>query len=323
MEWGAAVAAFASYLSDERDYSRLTVETYVRDVNAWREYLRSGRRGDDHPLSELTVVSVRGFIAGLFDEVSAASIARRLSGLRSFGRFLVRRGVLRGNPVTVSSPRRARGLPRALDVDAVFRLVEAPVTAERALRRAHSLNEEQRDPVLRLRDAAMLELLYSTGVRVAECCALDVRDVDRERYTFATVIVREGKAKRSRVVPLGKKAQRALDKYLDTRAELGRTSPLFVSVARTRLTPRSVQRIVKAWAMACGLDGATTPHSLRHSFATHLLEQGADLRAIQQLLGHASLSSTQIYAHVSMDHLMRVYDRAHPRAGSRRETLKR
>jgi integrase/recombinase XerC len=162
--------------------------------------------------------------------------------------------------------------------------------------------------LLRLRDAALLELLYGTGLRVSEACALDVGDIDRARYGVPMVLVRHGKGDKARQVPLGGAADRALAAYLPARRELGATSDaLFVNYEGERLTPRSVQRMTRKW-------GPTTPHGLRHSFATHLLDEGVDLRAIQDLLGHASLASTQIYTKVSLDHLMRVYDQAHPRA---------
>ncbi|HEX7840314.1 MAG TPA: tyrosine-type recombinase/integrase, partial [Kofleriaceae bacterium] len=176
--------------------------------------------------------------------------------------------------------------------------------------------EDARHGLLRLRDVALLELLYGTGLRVSELCALDLSDIDRGRYGVAMLIVRHGKGNKSRQVPIGGAADRALAAYLPVRAELARTgAALFVNAAGRRLTPRSVQRLVKRWTVAGGVHADATPHSLRHSFATHLLDEGVDLRAIQELLGHASLASTQIYTKVSLDHLMKVYDAAHPRAG--------
>jgi site-specific recombinase XerC len=169
--------------------------------------------------------------------------------------------------------------------------------------------------MLRLRDAALMELIYSTGLRVSEACALDITDIDRSRYQTPLVLVKRGKGGKSREVPLGGSGDRALAAYLPVRPSLGaRDAALFVNAQGERLQPRSVQRMVKRWAIAGGIHAHATPHGLRHSFATHLLDEGVDLRAIQELLGHASLASTQIYTKVSLDHLMSVYDAAHPRA---------
>jgi site-specific recombinase XerC len=219
-------------------------------------------------------------------------------------------------PRRSAAPSASAGLPRALDVDDAFRLVEAPATTARTSHRALSAGEDARHALLRLRDVALLELLYGTGLRVSEVCALDLGDIDRGRFGVAMLLVRRGKGNKSRQVPIGGAADRAIVAYLPARTQLAATgSALFVNAAGQRLTPRSVQRMVKRWTIAGGVHGDATPHSLRHSFATHLLDEGVDLRAIQELLGHASLGSTQIYTKVSLDHLMKVYDAAHPRAG--------
>jgi integrase/recombinase XerC len=320
MEWDDAIAAFTRYLEVERAYSPRTVQVYLRDVAALRAHLRA-RRGADAPLARLSALDVRGQLAALFGKNGAATIGRKLSSVRAFCRFLVKRGALAGDPAAaVRGPKRRRGLPRALDVDDAFRLVEAPLATGRTAHRALSPAEEARHGLLRLRDAALLELLYGTGLRVSEACNLDVTDIDRDRYGVPIVLVRHGKGDKSREVPLGETADRALAAYLPARRSLGAASPyngaLFVNARGARLTPRSVQRTVKRWTIAGGVHAAATPHALRHSFATHLLDEGVDLRAIQELLGHASLSSTQIYTKVSLDHLMKVYDEAHPRAGT-------
>jgi integrase/recombinase XerC len=316
MNWDAAVDAFERYLTAERAYSPKTAEVYLRDVRALREHLRD-RRGGDGPLARLAVHDVRSQLAALFGVNEAATISRKLSSVRAFCRFLVKRGVLEANPAAaIRGPRRKRGLPRALDVDDAFRLVEAPATTPRASHRALSAAEDARHTLLRARDAALLELLYGTGLRVSEACALDVADIDRDRYRVPMLIVRRGKGGKARQVPIGGAADRALAAYLPARAQLAATGgALFVNAAGRRLTPRSVQRMVKRWTIASGVHADATPHGLRHSFATHLLDEGVDLRAIQELLGHASLGSTQIYTKVSLDHLMKVYDAAHPRAG--------
>jgi integrase/recombinase XerC len=316
VEWDAAIFAFARYLEVERAYSPRTTEVYLRDVRALRAHLHD-KRGGEVPLARLSVLDVRGQLAALFGDNTAATIGRKLSSVRAFCRFLVKRGVLEGNPAAaVRGPKRKRGLPRALDVDDAFRLVEAPAATGRTSHRALSATEEARHGLLRLRDVALLELLYGTGLRVSEACALDVGDIDRGRYGTPMLLVRRGKGNKSREVPVGGAADRALLAYLPARTQLAATgSALFVNAGGQRLTPRSVQRMVKRWTIAGGVHADATPHSLRHSFATHLLDEGVDLRAIQELLGHASLGSTQIYTKVSLDHLMKVYDAAHPRAG--------
>jgi integrase/recombinase XerC len=315
MNWDAALEAFARYLEVERAYSPKTVEVYLRDVRALRAHLAEQRGGEQAP-GKLSAHGVRGQLAALFGLNDAATISRKLSSVRAFCRFLVKRGVLEGNPASaIRGPKRKRGLPRALDVDDAFRLVEAPAAMRRTSARRLSEAEDARHTLLRLRDVAMLELLYGTGLRVAELCAVDTTDIDRARYGVAMLIVRRGKGNKSRQVPIGGAADRALAAYLPARAQLSAGgAALFVNAAGRRLTPRSVQRMVKRWTIAGGVHADATPHSLRHSFATHLLDEGVDLRAIQELLGHASLSSTQIYTKISLDHLMKVYDAAHPRA---------
>ncbi len=322
MDWDQAQTAFAQYLTVERNYSPRTVEVYLRDVTKLRTFL-ADKRGRDVPLSRLSALDVRGQLAALHGDNGAATIGRKLSSVRAFCRFLVKRGVLAGNPAAaIKGPKKHRGLPRALDVDAAFRLVEAPGTTGRTSHRTLSPAEQARHDLLRLRDAALLEMLYGTGLRVSELCALDTGDIDRARFAGSAaggmpmVLVRRGKGGKSRQVPLGGAADRALAAYLPARTELGAatTGPLFVNANGARLTPRSVQRLVQRWTIAGGIHDRATPHGLRHSFATHLLDEGVDLRTIQDLLGHASLSSTQIYTKVSLDHLTEVYDKAHPRA---------
>jgi len=314
MDWDAAIAAFRAYLEVERAYSPRTVEVYLRDVTALRDHLRE-KRGKDQPLAKLSAIDVRGQLAALFGDNGPATIGRKLSSVRAFCRFLVKRNVIEGNPAAaIRGPKKKRGLPRALDVDDAFALVEAPGKTGKTAARRLSASEESRHAALRLRDAALLELLYATGLRVSECCGLDLGDIDRDRYGTPMVLVRRGKGNKSRQVPLGGAADRALLDYLPARASLHPPdAALFVNATGRRLTPRSVQRMVKRWTIAGGVHADTTPHGLRHTFATHLLDEGVDLRSIQELLGHASLASTQIYTKVSLDHLMKVYDASHPR----------
>jgi integrase/recombinase XerC len=305
LDWDAALAAFRAYLAVERNYSPRTVDVYLRDVTALRAFLR--KHDKDVALDRLSALHVRAQLAALFGHNGAATIARKLSSVRAFTRFLVRKGELDANPAAaIRGPKRRRGLPRALDVDDAKQLVESPTRRHQHVKLAAPLQ---------LRDACLLELLYGTGLRVSEACALDLADIDRSRYATAMVVVRRGKGGKSRQVPLGGAADRALAAWLDARAALAPATPaLFVNPAGTRLTPRSVQRAVRRWRVAGNITAPVTPHVLRHSFATHLLDAHVDLRAIQELLGHASLGSTQIYTQVSLEHLQAVYDDAHPRA---------
>jgi integrase/recombinase XerC len=311
VDWDQAIEQFRLHLAVERAYSPRTVEAYLRDVTELRRVLVA-RRGRDVAVSRLSAIDVRTYLAALFGSVEAASTSRKLSSVRSFGRFLVRRGVLAANPAdAIRGPKRKQSLPRALDADDAFRLVEAPAGPAPQPARALGFDETARRVWLALRDRAMLELLYGAGLRVSEACALDVGDVDHSRHG-AMVMVRHGKGGKTRQVPINEPTDQALADYLVARPASG--APLFVNRDGTRLTPRSVQRMVRQWAVASGVHGKVTPHALRHSFATHLLDGDVDLRSIQELLGHASLSSTQIYTKVSLDHLQRVYDDAHPRA---------
>ena len=315
MDWDTALAAFETYLAVERAYSPKTVEVYLRDVAALRAHLVA-KRGKDVALAKLSALEIRSQLAALFGTNGAATISRKLSSVRAFCRFLVKRGVIAGNPgAAIRGPKKPKGLPRALVVDEAVHLVEVPLKIGRTSHRTLAAHEQARHDLLRIRDAAMMDLIYATGLRVSEACGLDLTDLDTGRYTTPIVLVRHGKGNKSREVPLVDQAYASVKRYLAVRGQLGATgAALFVNAQGERLTPRSVQRMVKRWTIAGGIYAAATPHSLRHSFATHLLDGGADLRSIQELLGHASLSSTQIYTKVSLDHLMKVYDDAHPRA---------
>jgi integrase/recombinase XerC len=316
VDWPAALDAFRAYLLVERAYSPRTAEAYLRDVGELRAALLA-KRGREQPPGKLTTVCVRTYLASLFGQRDSSTIARKLSSVRAFGRFLVKRGELADNPgKAIRGPKKKQALPRALDVDASFQLVEAPQATGRTSHRRLGAEEEARHAVLRLRDRALLEVLYGAGLRVSEACGLDLGDLDRARFGSTMVLVRRGKGGKQRSVPLGDEAVQAIDAYLPGRATLAtaRQPALFVGAGGGRLTPRSAQRLTRRWAIAGGVVGKVTPHAMRHSFATHLLDGGVDLRSIQELLGHASLSSTQVYTKVSMDHLMSVYDAAHPRA---------
>jgi integrase/recombinase XerC len=290
--------AFLRHLELERALSPLTVAAYGRDLDGFRAFLVDKRGAEPAP-GKIDTALVRGFLAALFGTHDARSISRKLSALRTFFRWLVGRGVVPTDPTArVRPPQRRKPLPRALSVDDTFRVVE---------------NVQRPQPALEARDRALYEVLYGAGLRVSECCAVDAADVTRENGG-ALVRVRRGKGGKQRIVPLGSKAVDAIDRWLVLRADLApKSDALFVNARGGRLTPRSVQRHLAAAAGRLGLEGVT-PHALRHSFATHLLDGGVDLRSIQELLGHASVSSTQIYTKVSLEHLTKVYDQAHPHA---------
>jgi len=289
---------FEKHLSIERNLSPHTVTAYMRDLEGFRSFLEEvdrSKRTEESLLKGIDHIAIRRYLAVLHGRNKKTSIARKLASLRTFFRYLVRQGALEKNPGDmVTTPRQEKYLPKTLTVDEAYALMESGVDAG----------------LLKLRDRAILEILYSCGLRVSELTGLDVGSLDL-REGVARVI---GKGRKERIVPLGRKASEALARYLEARNNPPDTAPLFVNRFGKRLTPRSVQRNLKAQLIKAGILKDATPHSLRHSFATHLLDGGADLRAIQELLGHASLSTTQKYTQVSVDHLTSVYDKAHPRS---------
>jgi integrase/recombinase XerC len=287
----AAVGSFLEHLSVERGASAHTLRSYTADLTEFSRFLADeGIAG----LPAADTRAVRAYLAGLHRRrLSKATIARKLAAVRSCFRFLVRRGRLETNPARgVRSPRLGRRLPAFLSLDET----------------RDSLDSGPGPGAAAVRDHALIEVLYGSGLRVAEGCGLDLDDLDEGRRTVRVV----GKGDKERVVPIGEAALEALDAYLVVRGR--RRGPLFLNRRGGRLTARSAHRIVRAWARRAGLEQRVTPHTLRHSFATHMLSAGADLRLIQELLGHSRLSTTQRYTHVSPEHLMKVYDRAHPRA---------
>lgn len=292
------VEAFLEHLRVRKRYSPRTVEEYAADLGQFEEYLRQRGIG----LLAVDSLAIRGFIARLHGTLAPASVSRKLSAIRSLYRFLQQRGLVQSNPgALVKSPKLPQQLPKVLPVDEVFALVETP----------------RDDTPLGARDRAILETLYGGGLRCSELVGLDLRDLDRSGGTVRVL----GKGRKERLVPLGRRAREALDRWLELRpALLARPRPgqepeaLFLNYRGGRLTTRWVARALDRWAKVCALRRRVHPHALRHTFATHLLDAGADLRGIQELLGHASISTTQRYTHVSVEHLMAVYDKAHPRA---------
>jgi len=269
--------------------SRVRVGRYGVDLEAFERSI------GDLPIDKMTFLHFRRFLADLkarrFQKVT---VARKVSSLRSFFKFLCREGYLTHNPVSVlRSPKLDRKLPSVLEVEEVERLLESHDGSANGLR-----------------DHAILETIYSVGLRVSEVVGLNLDDID-----FISGIVKVyGKGKKERLCPIGEKALQAIRRYLDHRPNVRDGKALFLNRRGRRLTARSVRRVLDKALQRASLNRHVSPHALRHSFATHLLDRGADLRSVQELLGHQSLSTTQIYTHVSAERLKRVYDKAHPRA---------
>jgi len=332
----AMLEAFSRYLIDERHFSPYTARCYGADLRQYVEYLAQehkvdatdqaeadafrlrSERTDDQVAGTIEPPTItrlicdadpdfiRGFLSRLDEQnYSPATMARKIATLRSFYKWANRRGVIPTNPMTlIRTPKQRKRLPKAITIEQVEQLLSAP-----------DLND-----VLGMRDRAMLETLYSTGIRVSELVGLDVDDVD---LTGGALRIR-GKGKKERLAPLGAHACQAIERYMDmvrgdTRYSAGWSEqrperPLFVNKHGERLSSRSVRRKLDKYLRQAGLDPAISPHTLRHSFATHLLDNGADLRSVQELLGHQSLSTTQVYTHLSTQRMREAYDKAHPRA---------
>lgn len=288
------VERFLAHLSLERRLSQHTVAAYRRDLACLAEFCdrQALRRWRDLKVHHMRRFAAAAHAAGL----DPRSIQRRLSGARSFLRYLIREGEIAQNPaVGVSAPRPARKLPVTLDVDQM----------------GHLLTMRGDDPVT-VRDRAILELLYSSGLRLGELVGLDLADLD-----LAEGMVRvTGKGRKMRLVPVGRAAREALRAWLKARGSLATSEhgALFTGVRGQRISPRSVQARVTYWARRSGLGQRVHPHLFRHSFASHMLESSGDLRGVQEMLGHANISTTQIYTHLDFQHLAQVYDKAHPRA---------
>ncbi len=310
MTFAEAIRSFELHLRAERNLSPHTRRGYLADVQQLAEFL-----GGRVKPAGVTSTQVRGFLADLHARRHPATLGRKLAALRSFFRWLRREGACNLDPTDgIPSPRVPRRLPNPLPVDDCIALVERG--RRRGRPRARSGTRAASADLGELRDRALVELLYGAGLRVGELTALDVRDLDLHRGDVRVV----GKGSKERVVPLPAATREALDAYLGARRRPGLLAePLFTSLrpcvgGSRRLGVRDVRRVLASRARSVGVADRVHPHRLRHSYATHLLDMGADLREIQELLGHASLSTTEKYTAVSADRLMEVYDRAHPRA---------
>ena len=290
-----SVAHYLQHLAAERRLSPHTVAAYQRDLaNLVR--LTAGK-----PLTELNVADIRGAIVKLRSQrLAAASVARQLSSWRGFYAFACRRLGYASNPCTgLRPPKAAKALPDVLSPDACSQLLDRG-------------NAAATDGALLARDRAMFELFYSSGLRLSELTGLDLNDVNLQSGEAQVT----GKGSKTRIVPVGRQALDAIQAWLPQRQPLARdnTAALFISQRGTRLTPRSVQLRLNRWALQAGLGQHVHPHMLRHAFATHVLQSSGDLRAVQEMLGHASISTTQVYTHLDWQHLAKVYDQTHPRA---------
>ncbi len=281
---------FTDFLKAEQGVSAHTLRAYSIDLNDFSSFLDKKPRDIDN-------LDIRSFLASLHHrKLKKSSISRKLATIRSFFKYLHREGHVKRNPARlVSSPKVSKTLPKFLTIDETFSLMDTP----------------QGDTFRPTRDKAILELLYSSGLRVSELTSLDIVDLDIKE----SLVRVKGKGMKERIVPIGSKAMEAIQNYIAERISLRKKShALFLNNRGGRLTQRSVRRILLHYSRMINLKGGLSPHTLRHTFATHLLHEGADLRAIQELLGHSSLSTTQKYTHVDIGYLTEVYDKAHPMA---------
>lgn len=298
----AGLEDFLGHLKVERQMSPHTLRNYRLDVGQFLEFCRS-RRPDATP-AELTYQDIRAFVADRLKNNRKVTVARKLSALRTFFKYLQRRGLVAASPARIApTPKAEKPLPHFLTVDEVF----------------HLLSRVEGDDFSARRDRAILEVFYAAGLRLSELAGLNLADLDLEAGHMRVF----GKGAKERLALLGRPAREAVKDYLPLREAHRRRvkapedTALFLNRRGGRLSTRGVARLVAKWARAAGLSPGLTPHGLRHSFATHMLEGQADLRAVQELLGHAQISSTQRYLHLNVDYLMAEYDRTHPRSGEK------
>ena len=315
----SAVHQFLTYLRAVRNASPYTLRSYEIDLGQFIAFL-TPPGVETPPLQDVTHLLIREFVSHLHDrDLQKSSIARKLAAIRSFFKFAVREGLVHKNPARmIATPKLPKRIPSVLSAEDLSALLDGvvakPLTASSPRIRRGARDESR---LLVKRDRAVLELLYASGLRVSELTGLNLADMDRKEQMLRV----RGKGNKERIVPYGGKAEQALEAYGPVREEIlrkagsrGDQQAVFLNHFGTRLTPRSVARVLKKYARLVNVNWDLHPHSLRHAFATHLLADGADLRAIQELLGHSSLSTTQRYTHASIRQLLDVYDKAHPRA---------
>ena len=294
------LSSFEDFLSSERNYSKHTLRAYIADIKEFGLVLKDkGLISADNgeiDFAHMDETPIRTFISRLYGKNKRVSISRKLASIRTFFEFLIRNGTIKSNPAKlVPTPKGEKRLPTFLTVDEVVKLVETPGS----------------ENVYESRDRAILELLYSCGLRVSELVGINLNNLDLISMSVKVL----GKGNKERMVPLGSKACTAIKTYISQRLDLKPEDDyLFVNSRGGRLSTRSIDRIIKKYAAISGIPKNISPHVLRHTFATHLLGGGADLRAIQEMLGHKSLSTTQRYTHISIEKIMEIYDKTHPRA---------
>jgi integrase/recombinase XerC len=313
----SAVSQFLQYLRAVRNASPHTLRSYETDLSQFVTFLTPP--GTETPaLADVTHLMIREFVAHLHDlGMEKSSIARKLAAIRSFFKFAVREGMVLRNPARmVATPKLPKRIPAVLSAEDLNAFLDGITAAPASGGRKRSGATDEHRLLVR-RDRAILEMLYASGLRVSELTGLNLADMDRKEQMLRV----RGKGNKERIVPYGGKAEQALEAYGPVRQDLlrkagsrGDPQAVFLNHFGTRLTPRSVARVVKKYVRLININWDLHPHSLRHAFATHLLADGADLRAIQELLGHSSLSTTQRYTHASIRQLLEVYDKAHPRA---------
>jgi len=301
------IDSYIKALKTQKGYSEHTLRNYRSDLEQFLGFLKKKGTGEgkterEPAIESIDFLTIREYFGNLFGAARRTTVARKMSAVKSFFSFLEKRGLIRNNAAAdLTAPRQEKYIPTYLPVDEMFRLLQRPDRAR----------------PLGLRDLAILEVLYSCGLRVSELVGLDIKSIDFDQRLVRVL----GKGNKERIVPVGKEAVRAVNRYLESALPLRKkaggdagSGPLFINSRGGRLSTRSVANIVKKYGKEGGLMLDISPHALRHTFATHLLDGGADLRSVQELLGHASLSTTQKYTHVSLDKLMEVYDKAHPRS---------
>jgi len=294
-----AIQQFEDYLSHEKRYSKHTLSGYRRDLGQFSKWLAGDAPQTSQKILSADSLAIRNWVAALHRQgISGKTLQRKLSSLRSFYQYLLRKNKISKNPaIDISAPKSPRTLPQTLDAESLTQLLEIPG-----------------DSILAIRDRAIMELFYSSGLRLSELTGLNVGSIDLNENTLKAL----GKGNKERILPIGSKAANALQIWLKSRATLLKTTSdsnaLFISKQGKRISPRTVQQRLNYWRKKQGLEQHIHPHKLRHSFASHILESSGDLRAVQELLGHADISTTQIYTHLDFQHLANVYDKAHPRA---------
>ena len=291
---------FVAKLEHEKGFSEHTLRAYHKDLLQFDNFLKAEKRTS---LESVNHLLLRRFLAVLRSKnYSKTTIARKLASIRSFFKFLIREGELVANPFEMlRTPKQDKKLPHFLSITEVDVLLKTPDSST----------------VMGLRDMAIMETLYSTGIRISELVGLDEGHID----SLAGMIKAQGKGKKERLVPIGSHAIKAINEYIDSKSiskkrdkkSVSRSEPLFLNKYGNRLTARSVARSLDKYLKVSGVNLLTSPHTFRHSFATHLLDKGADLRSVQEMLGHSNLSTTQVYTHVTTERLKNVYDKAHPR----------